>query len=331
MRTALMGGPNRNPVYRIVCTDETSDGEIERRIVEGAGHLFFYRPCQTAEELEPAGKDADALLVGSVRVDGELLREWERLKVLCSYSTGVDHIDLAAATALGIWVCNAGDYCSEEVADHTMALILAAWRHLIPFREDIRRGIWRYDSAGAILPLQGAVLGLVGLGRIGRRVAQRAQAFGMRVIGYDPYVSDVPGVERVPFEELLARSDIVSLHLPGRPEEPALLDAAAFSRMKEGAWVVNVSRPSLIDLEAARAALATGRLGGLALDVWDPEPPLAPDPLFEHPRVLVTPHAGWFSIRSNALVRERVAQEAVRVLAGELPHYAVNRPPEPRL
>lgn len=326
-----MVGASCNRTYRIVCTDQTSDGEIERRIVEDAGHLFFYRPCRTVEQIGSAGKDADALLVGSLRVGGDLLRQWPCLKVLCSYSTGVDHIDIPAATALGIWVCNAGDYCSEEVADHTMALILAAWRHLVPFREDVRRGIWRYDSAGLIRPLRGAVLGLIGLGRIGRRVARRARAFGMRVIGYDPYVAEVPGVERVTFEELLVRSDIVSLHVPGRPEEPPLLDSTAFSRLKEGAWVVNTSRAGLIDLEAARAALASGRLGGLALDVWEPEPPEVSDPLFEHPRVLVTPHAGWFSTRSNALVRERTAREAVRVLSGRTPRYAVNRPSEPRV
>ncbi|MGC8873107.1 MAG: C-terminal binding protein [Chloroflexia bacterium] len=326
-----MSQPNRCAVYHIVCTDATSDGEIERRIIERAGSVFSYRPCRSVEELGPAGEDADVLLVGYLPVGGELLRGWSRLKVVCSYSTGVDHIDIPVATALGIWVCNAGDYCSEEVADHTMALILAAWRHLVPFREDIHRGIWRYDSAGPIRPLQGATLGLIGLGRIGQRVARRAAAFGMWVIGYDPYVLEVPGVERVTFEELLARSDIISLHVPGRPEGPALLDATAFSRMKEGVWVVNVSRAGLIDLEAARAALAAGRLGGLALDVWDPEPPTAIDPLFAHPRVLVTPHAGWFSTRSNALVRERVAEEALRVLSGQMPSYAVNRPSKPRI
>ncbi len=305
----------------IVCTDESSDGTLERAPVEAAGLTFHHRPCRTPAQFAAASDDADALLVGLLPVPGDLLRLRPQLKLIVACSTGFDHIDLAAADALGILVCNAGDYCSDEVADHTLTLLLAAWRKLLPLCAEVRSGGWNFDAAGPPRPMQGATLGLIGVGRIGSRVAGRARAFGLRVIGCDPLIPVEQlvhrGVEPVPLSQLLTEADIISLHLPSQPDRQPVLDQAAFDQMRPGALLIDVSRMDLIDLRAARAALASGRLSALALDVWETEPPVAPDSLFDHPHVLITPHAAWYSTHSVRALHERTAEEAVRILSGQ--------------
>jgi D-3-phosphoglycerate dehydrogenase / 2-oxoglutarate reductase len=319
----------------IVCTDESSDGVIERSIVEAAGKTFDYRPCRKLDELVEASRGVEALLVGLLPLPGSLLRQRPELKLICTCSTGWDHLDVATATELGILVCNAGDYCADEVADHTLMLLLAAWRNLPLLHAEVRQGGWDFACAGPLRPLQGTVLGLIGLGRIGSRVAQRAQAFGLNVIGYDPFIPPDPiaarGVEPVSLAELLARSEIISLHLPSQEGKQPVLDQAAFSQMRPGVLIINVSRPDLVDISAAKKALLAGQLSGLALDVWENEPPSEPDPLFEHPHVLVTPHAAWYSTASAQALHERTAEEAVRILSGQPPRFAINRPLHPRL
>lgn len=313
----------------IVCTDESSDGLIERQIVEAAGLTFAFRPCYTPAELVEASREATALLVGLLPLPGDLLRERPDLKLIVACSTGWDHIDLATATELGILVCNAGDYCANEVADHTMLLLLAAWRNLLPLCAEVQRGGWNFDCAGTPPPLQNAVLGLIGLGRIGSRVAQRAAAFGLKVIGYDPYLPpeliQSRGTEPVTLADLLARADIISLHLPSQEGRQAVLNRAAFAQMKPGVLLINVARADLMDLPAVRDALETGRLSGLALDVWETEPPGEIDPLFRRPNVVVTPHAAWYSTASVHALHSRTAEEAVRVLAGEAPRFGINQ------
>ncbi|MGQ9600397.1 MAG: C-terminal binding protein [Anaerolineae bacterium] len=321
--------------YIIVGTNDNFDDRLERQILESAGHTFHYRPCLTPAELAEASRDADVVLMDVVPLPGSVLRQRPRLKLIVLYSTGFDQVDLGTATELGILVCNAGEYCTREVADHTWMLILALWRRLIPFRRRVQQGAWRYDVAGPIRSLEGAVLGIIGAGRIGTEVARRAPAFGMQVIGYDPLVPPEQmrqrGIEPVGLAELLTRSDLISLHLPSQKDKKPVLDRQAFAQLKPGVFLINVSRADLIDLSAVREALETERVAGLALDVWTSEPPESVDPLFEHPRVLVTPHVGWYSTASAERVRRRVAEETVRILSGLPPQYAVNHPPLPRL
>jgi D-3-phosphoglycerate dehydrogenase len=314
----------------IVCTDSDSDGVIARRIVEAAGKTFAFRPCRTASELAQASLDSEALLVGMLPVPGDLLQQRPKLKLIVTCSTGWDHIDLVVATELGILVCNAGDYCADEVADHTLMLLLAAWRKLSLLAAEVRQGGWSCDCAGAPRPLKDTVLGVIGVGRIGSRVAQRAKAFGLRVIGYDPFLSPdqitARGLEPVSFNDLLAQAEIISLHLPSQENKQAVLDQAAFEQIRPGTLLINVSRADLMDAPAVRTALESGRLSGLALDVWETEPPLQIDPLFDHPQVLITPHAAWYSTHSVKALYERTAEEAVRVLSGQQPRFAVNQP-----
>jgi D-3-phosphoglycerate dehydrogenase len=236
---------------------------------------------------------------------------------------------------LGILVCNAGDYCADEVADHTLMLLLAAWRKLPLLTAEVGQGGWNFDCAGAPRPLQGSLLGLMGLGRIGSRVAQRAKTFGLQVIGYDPFIPPdqiaARGVEPVSLADLLARSDIISLHLPSQEGRKPVLDASAFGQMRPGVLIINVSRPDLMDISAAREALLAGKVSGLALDVWESEPPARFDPLFDHPQVIVTPHAAWYSTASVQALHQRTAEEAVRVMGGQPARFAINRPARPRL
>lgn len=319
----------------IVCTDESSDGLIERQIVEAAGLTFAFRPCRTPADLVEASHGAKALLAGLLPLSGDLLRQRPELKLIVACSTGWDHIDVATAAELGILVCNAGDYCADEVADHTLLLLLTAWRNLPLLTAEVRQGGWNFDCAGTPRPLKDTVLGIMGVGRIGARVAQRAKAFGLRVIGYDPFVPPdqivARGLEPVSLPELLAQAEIISLHLPSQPDKQPVLNQAAFARMRPGALLINVSRADLMDLAAARAALESGQLSGLALDVWPTEPPAAPDPLFDHPQVIVTPHAAWYSTHSVRALHQRTAEEAVRVLGGQAARFGVNQPYEPRL
>lgn len=319
----------------IVCTDESSDGVIEQQIVEAAGLTFAFRPCRTPAELVEASQEARALLVGLLPLPGDLLRQRPELKLIVACSTGWDHIDVTAATELGILVCNAGDYCADEVADHTLLLLLAAWRKLPLLTAEVRQGGWNFDCAGTPRPLKDAVLGIMGVGRIGSRVAQRAKAFGLRVIGYDPFVPPdqiaAQGLEPVSLPQLLAQAEIISLHLPSQENRQPVLDADALAQMRPGTLLINVSRADLVDMAAARAALESGQLGGLALDVWPTEPPATLDPLFDHPQVIVTPHAAWYSTHSVRALHQRTAEEAVRVLGGQAARFGVNQPHGPRL
>lgn len=319
----------------IVCTDESSDGVIEQRVVEAAGLTFAFRPCRTPAELVEASQEARALLVGLLPLPGDLLRQRPELKLIVACSTGWDHIDVAAATELGILVCNAGDYCADEVADHTLLLLLAAWRKLPLLTAEVRQGGWNFDCAGAPRPLKDTVLGIMGVGRIGSRVAQRAKAFGLRVIGYDPFVPPdqiaARGLEPVSLSQLLAQAEIISLHLPSQADKQPVLGQAAFAQMRPGVLLINVSRADLVDMAAARPSLESGQLSGLALDVWPTEPPVTLDPLFDHPQVIITPHAAWYSTHSVQALHQRTAEEAVRVLGGQASRFAVNRPAVSRL
>jgi D-3-phosphoglycerate dehydrogenase len=165
-------------------------------------------------------------------------------------------------------------------------------------------------------------------------VAQRAKAFGLHVVGHDPFLSPgqitARGLEPVSFDDLLAQAEIISLHLPSQVNKRPLLDQAALAQIRSGALLINVSRGDLVDIPAARAALEAGRLSGLALDVWETEPPREIDPLFDHPQVIVTPHAAFYSTASVRALHERTAEEVVRVLSAQPPKFAVNQPHNPR-
>jgi len=218
------------------------------------------------------------------------------------------------------------DYCLDEVADHTMALLLALARGVAEGWAVVRSGGWSVPQ-GTVHRLRGRRLALLGTGRIGRKVAERALAFGYEVTGFDPFAADlgVPGVARAAtVEEAVAQADVISLHAPLTDDTHHLVGPATIPLMRRSPIVVNTARGGLVDLDAATAALEDGRLGGLALDVTEPEPLPQDHPLRRHPRAVITPHTAFYSVEAQAELQRRAVDEVVRALRGDPPHRPVN-------
>lgn len=273
--------------------------------------------------------DYDALLVRSqVQVDAAAIAAGRRLVVIGRAGVGVDNVDIAAATRAGITVVNAPTGNTVAAAEHTMALLLAVARHVAEADASVRRGQWRRGELLGV-ELRGRTLGIVGLGRIGLAVADRARAFEMTMLGFDPFVTRetaaAHGVELTTFDDLIARSDAVTLHVPLSDQTRGLVGAEQLARMKPGAIVVNAARGGLVDEDALAAALHEGRLGGAGLDVFASEPPTG-SPLIETPRVVLTPHLGASTAEAQALVAVEAAQQVLDVLAGRPARYAINAP-----
>jgi len=313
---------------RIVVAEKISPAGIE--ILRRDGHEIVDGVGRTRAELLAALADADALLVRSgTKVDAELLAAAPKLTVVGRAGVGVDNVDMAAATRRGVLVINSPTGNVVSAVEHTFALLLALLRHVVPAATSLAAGKWE-RSAFVGVELEGKTVGIVGLGQVGSRVAARAQAFGAATIGFDPFLPAEKGaemgVELVSLEDLLGRSDVVTLHATATDASRKMMDAAAFAAMKPGAVLVNVARGSLVDLDALDAAIASGRLGGAALDVFDPEPPDFAHSVFRRANVVATPHLG----ASTQEAQERVATqtvEAVReALAGAAYVAAVNLP-----
>ena len=251
------------------------------------------------------------------------------LRVVAAAAAGYDHLDVAALAAAGVTVAHAPGYCDVEVADHAIAMTLALLRNLHVGDRYVRTGGWSSRAVGA-KRVTGSVLGVVGLGRTGSLVARRAAAVGLRVIAWAPRTPPAQarelGVTPVAtLAELLAASDVVSLHVPLTPDTKNLIDADALARMRPGAALVNCGRGGLVDLNALRAALESGRLGGAALDVLDTEPPPPDHIAFTLPRTIITPHQAWLSPESEYAAYEMAAAAIAAVLCGRSPQHAVEK------
>ncbi len=261
---------------------------------------------------------ADAIIAGAVRRwDAREFALAPHLTVISRVGVGYDNVDVAAAHAAGVIVCNAPLAPMVSTAEHTLALLLAVTKHLSHHAARAVLGL-RGEPVGRSLELDGSVLGLVGIGRIASRVAVAAQALGMRVVATDPGVSESPvaGVDLVGFHELLAMSDVVSLHAPALPATIGMIDADALGRMKPGAYLVNCARGQLVDHDALLDALDSGRLHGAGLDVTDPEPLPADHPLLGRHDVFVTPHIASATVAGRRRLYEHAIVNALAVLAG---------------
>lgn len=286
-------------------------------------------PCRVVdasagpEELAAVLPEAWGLLVRSrTKVDAALLARAPKLTLVARAGVGVDNVDLAAATARGVRVVNSPTAATVSVAELTVAFLLLLARGLYPRIVDTKAGGWNRKENGG--ELRGRTVGFVGYGRIAREAAKRLAPFGVACLAYDPFVATSPdGTTMVTLEELLARSDFVSLHAALTPENRHLIDAARIARMKKGAAIVNVARGALVDEDALLAALDDGRLSGAALDVFDPEPPARPK-LVGHPKVIATPHLGASTREGQSLAGRQVAEETLRALRGEPLQALVN-------
>ncbi len=301
----------------------------ERELLARAGHeLRFDSNATTPDEVREAVAGAQGVLNCYARMPAEVIRDLERCVVIARYGIGLDTIDLDEATRKGIVVTNVPDYCIDEVSDHALALIMSLARGVALLDRRVRSGSWSPSDACPLHRLRGRTIGLVGFGRISRALAAKVAPLGFRVVTTDPFVPDDAvrdaGAEPMTLEELLHDADVVSIHAPLTAESHHLIGKEQIAMMKPGAILVNTSRGPLIDVDALRAALAEGRLGGAGLDVLEVEPPPADDLLLHRDNVIVTPHAAFYSEESLQELQRKAVEQVIEALAGRTPPYSVN-------
>lgn len=323
------------PRFKVVITDfDYGDNDVERAILEPIGAEVVALQAKSEVDLIPHMGDCDAVMNQYERVGAKAIAAMKRCKVIARYGVGVDIVDVEAATARGILVTNVRDYCTEEVADHAIALWLALTRKLLQYNHATHEGIWHWKAARPVPRLRGRTMGIVSFGHIGQAIAERARVFGVEIITYDPYLDPDfvrgKGAEPVSKDELLARADAIMMQVPMTKETRHFLGPDEFARLKPGVVVVNTGRGPTVDNKALYDALVAGRVAGAGLDDpeeepakrkhWDPKD----NPLFTLPNVIVTPHVAYYSEESIQLARETAASEVARVLTGERPKNPVN-------
>jgi D-3-phosphoglycerate dehydrogenase len=316
-------------MYQIAVADSVFPNlDPAREVLSKVGGQLQLASAPTPEAIMEIARDADAILVTYAKITGDMIRQLTKCRIISRFGIGVDNVDIPEATKKGIVVTKVPDYCIDEVSDHAMALLLAVVRKIPFINAQVHKGTWKMPAVVPIHRLRGTVLGLVGFGRIPQLVAPKAQAFGMKVIAYDPYVPATvfagAGVESVDFPTLLKSSDYVSIHSPLVPETKNLFNSDAFRQMKPTAYLVNTARGPIIDEAALAEALDAKRIAGAALDVMVQEPPPANSPLFGRDNVIVTPHTSFYSEESLVELQTKAAQEVAAVLTGQAPRNPVN-------
>lgn len=307
----------------VLVVDPTWELESAERALAGVG-------VRIERAKRPEGEDVVGLLVcPEVPVGAAELERLPRLEAVATNSTGYDNLDVEVLASAGVWCSNVAGYCTEEVAEHTIAFVLALLRGVVDLDRDMRNGGW-YPYPVEPRRVAGTCLGAIGFGRIGRAVAGRAAALGMSVVACDPLVPDesirAAGAEPVPLAQLLALADVVTLHATLDETTRGLIGAEALAAMRPGSFLVNCTRAGLVDHEALGEALRSGRLAGAALDVFPDEPPAPDEPALTWPRTIVNAHAAWYSPDSALLPYELAARDLALALSGGEPVYALARP-----
>ena len=321
------------PPTRILITDFVWPSTAPEREVLftglGDGVEVIEAPDGSEATLAALAADCDGMMTCFAQVTPAVVRAAERCRVISRYGVGVDNIAVDVATELGIPVTYVPDYCVDEVSDHVMALLLT-WNRQVGFYDGVAKaGRWEgTPSPHPLTRLRGQTIGIVGFGRIGRAVADKARAFGLNVITHDPYLpadATLPdGISAASMHDLLAASDYVTVHTPLNDETRGMIDAAAFGRMKSSAYIINCARGPIIDEPALIDALRDGQIAGAGLDVMESSAPPADHPLFAMDNVIVTPHVAFLSQQSVLELEVRTAQATVDVLQGRMPEFLVN-------
>jgi D-3-phosphoglycerate dehydrogenase len=323
----VSSSPRSPASFRVLVTDPIAAEGIDR--LRSAATVELHRH-PSSEALLQLIAEADALVVRSeTRVTAEVIGAGRRLKVIGRAGVGVDNIDVAAATRSGVIVVNSAEGNTIAAAEHTVAMLLSLSRNIPAADASLRRGEWRRgDFVG--VEIYNKTLGVVGLGKIGREVARRCRGLGMRVLASDAFVTpeqaERAGVELVALEELLQRSDYISVHTPLTRETRGMLGEQQFAMMQPGVRVINCARGGIVDEAALLQAVESGRVAGAALDVFGQEPPPSDLPLLRHPRIVVTPHLGASTQEAQVNVALDVADQVLAVLQGRPPRSAVNMP-----
>ena len=307
---------------RIVVADAATvvGGGIDLEFLKEFGEVTVY-DLTAPEELVSRLQGADAVIVNKVRVTADVMAACPTLKYVGLFATGYNNIDVAYAAAHGVTVCNVPGYSTEAVAQHTFALLLAITDRCHEYNATVAEGDWVRSRTFAYFPIPltelcGKTMGIVGYGAIGRRVGDMARAFGMKVLVCGRRPIPDGDVEQVPFEELLCRSDVVSMHCPLNADSEGMMNAAAFAKMKRGAIFINTSRGGLVEEQALRDALDSGHLMGAGVDVLQVEP-MTPDcPLLGAPNLLITPHIAWAGVETRRRLMGVVAENIRQFLNG---------------
>ena len=320
---------------KVVITDyDFGDVRVEREILEAVGAEVIALQAKTEADLFEAAPDCAAMINQYARIGRDTISRMQKCEVIARYGVGVDIVDVDAATDRKIPVTNVQDYCTEEVADHAISLWLALARKLLDYNRATHDGIWKWQSGQPVFRLRERTMGVVSFGKIGQAIASRAQAFGVKVIAYDPFLpADVAaslGAELVSKADLLARSDYILMQAPMTPDTRHFLSDAEFASMKPGAILVNTGRGPTVDNAALYRALTEGHLAAAGLDDPEEEPAKranwtpADNPIFTLPNVLITPHAAYYSEESIRAARVVAATQVAKVLTGQIPDYQVN-------
>lgn len=320
---------------KIAITDcDHKNLEQEEAVFSKAGQAFTLLNCRTEDDVITQCADVDIMLNQYAPITRRVMENLPKLKYVVRYGVGTDNIDKQAAAELGVQVGNVPDYGMNEVADQALTCMLALLRRLPQMNRQTKSGRWDYTASIPIHRFSATTVGVIGLGRIGRNFAKKADSIGFRVIGFDPYytpnsLDGTDFIKPVSAEELLRNSDVVSVHCP-LDNSRGMLDRASMEIMKRGAYLINVARGGIIDEEALDWALSSGQLGGAALDCMAKEPADASNKLFRHPNLIATPHMAWYSEEAAQELKRKIAEEAVRFSRDEAIRYPVNHPVKQR-
>ena len=312
---------------RFLITDfDFPDVDLEVALCREAGMDVAVAQCRTEEDVIDAARGCQGLLTQYAPIGARLFEARPEVRIVSRFGAGFDTVDTEEARRKGIWVANSPDYGVGEVATHALGMALALVRHLPAYDRDVRAGRWHYLSTGELRRPGELTLGILGLGRIGKRMAALSHAIFGRVVACDPYIPapDFPEyVERVDFAGLWREADLVSLHVPLNAETRGIANAAALDAMKPGSWLVNTARGPVASLDDVLAALDSGQLQGAGLDVLPKEPPVGDHAVLRHPRVLLSPHAAFYSRQGERELRRKAAQNLIDWARTGRPTYVV--------
>ena len=305
------------------------DAALETALFRAAGVELKLGQCKTEDDVIAQGKGCSAILTQYAPVGARALDALPSIGLVSRIGAGFDNVDTEACAQRGVWVANSPDYGVGEVATHALALALASIRNVVAYNRDIRAGTWHFMSPGVMRRPTEMTLGIVGLGRIGKRMAHISRNVFKSVIAYDPYLidGDFPAyVERAKsIADLAAQADVVSVHTPLTAETRGMIDATFFSAMRPGRYFVNTARGAIVNIADLTDALESGHLRGAGLDVLPEEPVPRDSPLVAHPRVILTPHAAFYSVEAEQELRRKAAQNIITWLATGRPEYVVTR------
>jgi len=317
------------PKYHVLITDaHHKNFQLEEKILEQLGAKVHIGYCKNEEDLLKINSYMDALLVSYVYVGEKAMQHFINCKVMVKYAVGVDNIDLSAATKRKILVANVPDYCTEEVSTHTMSLLLALVRKIIPFDNSVKNGKWNPLIADPIYRMEGKTLGIIGFGRNGQRLAQKILPFNMNIIASDPGIGLTMmakySVKKVNLDILLKQAHYIALHCPLNQSTYHLINQKTIDMMRQGVFLVNTSRGAVVNQSALYEALKKGKIAGAALDVMENEPPNQND-ILKMNNIIYTPHVSWHSEEAETALRRKAALEVKRVLEGKKPINLVNK------